>query len=156
MVSSRTVSWIENLATQENEIVQGERVSIDIGSAKDRLLESETLLFNRSLLCSFRELCASLNRRLPPEASPIRVKRVADSGEEFSVERIPLQLLFRCQVGVIQFVCDKAGELQFSGSIEARFSAFYELDWLFLGSKVSAEQVARHYLTELLQLTSSR
>ncbi len=156
-LSSRTVSWIESLVAQEIEIASGDRLSIDIVTAKESLLIQETVQFSRTLFGEFKELAGFLNRRLPANSSILRVSRLADDGAEFLVEREPLRLTFRAQSGVVNFMCEKNPnrELQFGGSIEAKFGAFYDLDWLFLGKVVSAEQVARHYLTEIVQATNS-
>jgi hypothetical protein len=41
----------------------------------------------------------------------------------------------------------------FSAVIEAQFETFDDVAWLFLGTPINAEQVARHYLTEFIQAT---
>lgn len=154
-LNSRTVSWIESLAHQEGEIAAGERNSIDITTAKETVLRDETIHFSRTLLAQFKELAGFLNRRLPADSLQISIVSLSETGDEFAVERAPLRLVFRAQMGVVQFLCEKRPnqELQYSGSIEAKFGAFYELDWIFLGSRVNAEQFAKYYLTELVQTT---
>jgi hypothetical protein len=71
----------------------------------------------------------------------------------------------RPRPGVVKLQCDKqlpsedAGpgktSMMFSGVIEGAFGTFHDVEWTFLGSRVSAEQVARHYLTEFIQLSRS-
>ncbi|MBI1861833.1 MAG: hypothetical protein HYR96_13040 [Deltaproteobacteria bacterium] len=154
-LNSRTVSWIESLAHQEGEIASGERLSIDIVIAKETVLKNETIHYVRALQAEFRELSGFLNRRLPSSSPRIHVVGLGETEEGFLIERAPLKLTFRAQMGVVQFVCERllTNELQFSGAIEAKFGPFYELEWLFLGKPVTPEPLARHYLTELLQAT---
>ena len=69
--------------------------------------------------------------------------------------------LTKAQPGVVQLQCDKLipkygtsdlkASVMFSGLIEAKFGAFHDVQWVFLGSEIGAEQVARHYLTEFIQ-----
>lgn len=154
-LSSRTMDWIESLVVQEKEILTGDRLSIDLGHAKDGLLSAETVHFVRALHCKFAELAVFVNRRLPETSCPVSVITVCEGGEEFVVERLPVRLCFKSRPGSINFSCDRiSAGLQFTGSIEARFGVFYEIDWMFLGARVTAEQIARHHLTELLQITA--
>jgi hypothetical protein len=43
--------------------------------------------------------------------------------------------------------------MMFSGLVEAKFGAFHDVEWYFLGNPIGAEQLARHYLTEFIQIS---
>ena len=43
--------------------------------------------------------------------------------------------------------------MMFSGRVEAKFGTFHDVEWYFLGNRVNAELLARHYLTEFIQVS---
>jgi hypothetical protein len=161
--SDRTIKWIENLADQELLIKAGERVSIDILSTKDEVLAVETASFVRDLLYHFDYLTRLFNGRVNQSTLQIKLQR-PDNQDSFSLVRNSLRLNISLrQPGVVQFQCDKKQSdsltsgsrvsMMFSGMVEAKFGTFHDVEWYFLGNRVSAEQVARHYLTEFIQVS---
>jgi hypothetical protein len=165
--SNRTIKWIENLADQELSIKAGERVSIDICTTRDEVLSAETATFVRELLFHLEYMVKLFNLRVSQNALQIKVQRPADASDGFLLIRNRMRLcVTRRQAGVVQIHTDKLLESQglvasktsvmSSGTIESRFGAFDDVEWIFLGSPVSAEQVARHYVTEFLQMSRGR
>jgi hypothetical protein len=161
--SDRTIKWIENLADQELLIKAGEKVSIDILNTKDEVLAVETTSFVRDLLYHFDYLTRLFNARVNQPTLQIKLVR-AESHDAFTAVRNSLRLAVSLrQPGVVQFQCDKIREgesfsasrvsMMFSGMVEAKFGTFHDVEWYFLGNRVSAEQVARHYLTEFIQVS---
>jgi len=163
--TNRSIKWIENLAAQEVLIKGGERASVDISHTKDEILEIETATFVRALYYHFQYLIRLFNFRVQQLGLEIKVARASDSIEAFSLSRNGMRLnLCRPQNGTIQLTCDKVLDddgtktgnktsMMFSGLIEAKFGAFHDVEWFFLGSRVTSEQVARHYLTEFIQVS---
>lgn len=159
--SNRTIKWIENLAEQEVLINAGEKSSIDIFTTKEEVLSVETATFIRDLYYHFDYLVRLFNFRVNQPLIQIKLLR-SDRLDNFSLSRNGMKLsLSRPQPGVVQLQCEKSltGDtsrgakmsMMFSGMIEARFGTFHDVEWYFLGSRVNAEQVARHYLTEFIQ-----
>jgi hypothetical protein len=162
--SNRTIKWIENLAEQELLIKAGEKASIDICTTKDEVLSVETATFVRDLFYHFDYLVQLFNARVNQPGLQIKLLRIGDQLEGFSVFRNKMKLLLtRPQAGIVQLQCDKLildensrpskTSVMFSGLIEAKFGTFNDVEWYFLGSRVTAEQVARHYLTEFIQVS---
>ena len=164
--SNRTIKWIENLADQERQIDAGQKVSIDILSTKEEVLNVETATFVRDLYFHFEYLAELFNAKVSSESLQLKLTRSSDQAEGFTVSRNTMRLtLTKSQPGIIQLQCDKLiredsravkVSVMFSGLIEASFGPFHDVQWLFLGSSVSAEQVARHYLTEFIQVSRFR
>jgi len=164
LTSNRTIRWIENLAEQELLIRAGEKASIDIGTTKDEVLAVETASFLRELFYQFDYLVGLFNSRVNQSALQIKLSRSGEGVDGFTFTRNKLRLVVsRPLPGVVKFQCDKqipaddAGpgkiSMMFSGVIEGAFGTFHDVEWTFLGSRVSAEQVARHYLTEFIQVS---
>ena len=163
--SHRTIKWIENLADQELRILAGESSSIDICSTKDEVLSIESASFVRDLIYLFDYLIRLFNSKVQSELQ-IKVLR-SDNPDNFVLERNQLRLaLSRPQDGVVQLQCDKLmandgqarafkTSMMFSGRVESKFGTFHDVEWYFLGSRVTAEQLARHYLTEFIQVSRS-
>jgi hypothetical protein len=165
--SNRTIKWIENLADQELLINSGERVSIDICTTKDEVLTAETAAFVRELFHHFDYLIQLFNRRVNHPSLQIKLLRYGERIDGFCLVRNQMRLaLSLSQSGAIQLKCDKMlasdgisgvkTSVMFSGLVEAEFGSFHDLEWTFLGSVVTAEQVARHHLTEFIQVSRSR
>lgn len=161
--SDRTIKWIENLAEQELLIRSGEKISIDLLTTKDEVLSVETTSFVRDLYYHFDYLTRLFNERVSQSEMQIKLMR-AERQDCLTLLRNSLRLSVSLrQPGVVQFQCDKVQDhkmdvstsvnMMFSGMVEARFGAFHDVEWFFLGNRVSAEQVARHYLTEFIQVS---
>lgn len=164
--SNRTIKWIENLAEQELLINAGQRVSIDILTTKEEVLTAETATFVRDLYYHFEYLIQLFNLRVSHPSLQIKLARNSEHLDGFSLSRNGMRLsLTKSQPGVVQLQCDKLireeesrsnrTSMMFSGLIEANFGTFHDVEWNFLGSRVAAEQVARHYLTEFIQVSRS-
>ena len=162
--SNRTIKWIENLAEQELLIKAGEKVSIDICTTKDEVLTVESATFVRDLFYHFEYLVQLFNARVNQPSLQIKLMRLGEQVDGFSLFRNKMKLvLSRPQPGVVQLQCDKLlldensrpskTSMMFSGLIEAKFGTFNDVEWYFLGSRITAEQVARHYLTEFIQVS---
>jgi hypothetical protein len=162
VTSNRTIKWIESLAEQELSIRSGERASIDLLATKDEVLSVETTSFLRELNQQFDYLVRLFDLRVNQDALKIKILKNEDILEGFTLLRNELRLLVtKPRLGVVQITCDKrlTGDsrpsVMFSGVVEAKFGIFHDVEWLFLGSQVTAEQVARHYLTEFIQVSRS-
>lgn len=164
LTSNRTIKWVENLADQELLITAGERGSIDICTTKDEVLVVETATFVRDLFFHFEYLVELFNSRVNRPPLQIKLTRQGERLEGFALSRNRHRLiLFQSQPGAVQLQCDKLigdegsrdnrTSLMFSGLIEAKFGAFHDVEWVFLGNPIGAEQVARHYLTEFIQVS---
>lgn len=166
MTSNRTIRWIENLADQEAGICRGERSFIDLCATKDDILQTETSAFVRDLKSNFEYLAELFNSRLADLTLQISVVRVEGRIPTFKLVRHGMLLsIWSPQPGSVQIRCDKVvsdetsapkTSLMMTGAIEGDFGSFHDLEWRFLGSPVTAEQVARHYLTEFIQLSRQR
>lgn len=162
MTSNRTIKWIESLAEQEVSIRSGDRVSIDLCTTKDQVLSVETATFIRDLYYHFDYLTRLFNLRVVDDGMQIKIVKLSDTAEGFQVSRAEMKLAIATgKPGVIQFSCEKRvdpthstrSSVMFSGMIEAQFGLFHEVEWSFLGNRVVPEQVARHYLTEFIQVS---
>jgi hypothetical protein len=166
--SNRTIRWIEDIAEQEVLISSGHRTSIDLGKTKDEVLSVETATFVRDLFYFVDYLVKLFNERVQQPALQIRLTRMSEKLEGFQLARNGMVLVFdSASPGVIQFRCEKASSegmglqnpsrksVMFSAVVEAGFGAFDDVEWQFLGSRISAEQLARHYLTEFIQISRS-
>jgi len=164
--STRTIKWIENLADQELLIRAGELGSIDLCTTKDQVLIVETTTFVRDLFYHFEYLTKLFNSRVNRPDLQMRLLR-SETFDQFSLTRHEMRMsLSMRQPGAVQLQCDKLVgpegpgkstkvSFMFSGMVEAKFGTFHDVEWFFLGSRVTAEQVARHYLTEFIQATRS-
>lgn len=164
--SSRTIRWIEDLAEQEILISNGQRTSIDLGKTKDQVLGVETASYVRDLFYYFDYLTRLFNERVQQTNLQIRLTRMSDKLEGFHLVRNGMTLVLdSSSPGIIQFRCEKQvgvdgmgmgpsrKSVMFSGVVEAAFGAFDDVEWQFLGSRITAEQLARHYLTEFIQVS---
>ena len=160
----RTIKWIENLAEQELSIRAGERASHDISLTKEEVLSVETVSFIRELFHHFEYMVRLFNLRVNQPTLQFKLLRNGERLDGFSIVRNGMKLVLnRTQTGLVQIQCDKliaregfAGtrsSVMFTGIVEARFGTFDDVEWHFLGNTVSAEQVARHYLTEFIQIS---
>lgn len=161
--SDKTIKWIENLAEQECLIQLGEKASLDLCNAKEEVLTNETRSFVRSLFYHFEYLIRLFNARVEVPFLKIKILAKEENFNSFSISRNRVNLVITgSQSGAIHLQCNRAdaGEagvnsVVFSGMIEARFETFHEVKWYFLDSAILPEQVARHYLTEFLQVSRS-
>jgi len=161
LTSNCTKKWIENLAEQELLIKAGERASIDICTTKEEVLTSETASFIQELFVHFENLVGLFNARVNQASLQMKLVRSPEGVEGISVARNQMRLqLTAVRPGVIQIHCHKwASEdphkpmVMFSALIESQFETFDDVAWFFLGNQITAEQVARHYLTEFIQAT---
>lgn len=160
--SSRTIKWIESLADQEKLIKAGEKASIDIGTAKDEVLTVETVSFVHDLFYHCDYLISLFNSRV--EQSELQLKLTRETAGQFQLARNGMKLhVGTPQPGVVQLQCDKMisdpvtrqnkPSMMFSGRVEAKFGTFHDVEWYFLGNRVNAELLARHYLTEFIQVS---
>ncbi len=160
MTSNRTIRWIENLAEQELSIRSGDRVSVDLCTTKDEVLSVETSTFLRAIQKHVEYLAKLFNLRVQEEALQLRLTSSSEGGDGFALLRGSMRLcVTSAKPGFIQFACDKRldsesrSSVMFSGTLEAQFGLFHEVDWSFIGNPVVPEQVARHYLTEFIQVS---
>lgn len=163
VTSNRTIKWIESLAEQEISIREGDRVSIDLCATKDEVLSVETATFIRDLYYHLDYLTRLFNLRVMEDPMQLKLAKLGENAADgFHVTRGEMRLAISSgKPGVIQFQCEKRLEVSapsrtsvmFSGMIEAQFGLFHEVDWSFLGNRVVPEQVARHYLTEFIQVS---
>lgn len=161
--SHRTIKWIENLAEQELLIRAGERVSIDICTTKEEVLSVETATFVRELFYHVDYMVQLFNLRVSQPALQIKVlKNGGDRLDGFSLARNGMRLVFTlAQPGVVSIVCEKLvpsdgltgtrSSVMSAATVEAHYGTFDDVAWQFLGSPVTAEQVARHHLTEFIR-----
>jgi len=162
VTSNRTIKWIESLAEQEVSIQSGDRLSIDLCTTKDEVLSGETSSFVRDLYYHVDYLIRLFNLRVVDEGMQLRIAKLGE-GDGFSVSRGEMRLAATStKPGVVQFACEKKLEasgggprssVMFSGTIEAQFGLFHEVEWSCLGNRVVPEQIARHYLTEFIQVS---
>lgn len=161
--TSRTIRWIESLADQENLIRAGEKVSIDLGATKQDVLAGETVSFVHDLYYHCDYLVTLFNGRVAQRELQLRLSR-GESLDHFSILRNSFALaVWTPQPGITQLQCDKSASdpvsrgakasMMFSGRVEAKFGAFHDVEWFFLGNRVNAELLARHYLTEFIQVS---
>jgi hypothetical protein len=148
----------ENLAIQEQNIHQGESSSIDLFQTQQEVLNIETQSFLSEIYFQFEYLVRLFNNRKGNTSAEICLKKKKEIPEEgFSIERNHLSLSFqKVQVGALAFECaQKDGEhgVLFSGRVEANFGSFHDVEWFYIGSRVTSEQIARHYLTEFIQMS---
>jgi hypothetical protein len=162
VTSNRTIKWIESLADQELSIHSGDRVSIDLCTTKDQVLSAETSSFVRDLYYHVDYLIGLFNLRVMNEGMQLHISKRTEENDGFQVHRGDMKLsILSSKPGMIQFQCERQLDpassprtsVMFSGSIEAEFGLFHEVEWSFLGNHVGAEQVARHYLTEFIQVS---
>lgn len=159
VTSNRTIRWIENLADQELRIQAGERGSIDISTTKEEVLAVETSTFVGDLFRHVEYLVRLFNQKVSQPGLKIKLLRDEEGSAGFRLSRNETQLVVgRPRLGVISLVCMRkltSGRptVLFSGQIEATFGSFHDLHWNFLGSEITSEQVARHYLTEYIQVS---
>lgn len=161
LTSSKTIRWIENLAQQEQSIDQGEATSFDIFQTKQDVLQVETQIFMGELYYQFEYLVRLFNSKkgYNENAEEIALKKNTDIAEEgFFIQRNDFRFSFqKAQSGAIHFRCEKQDGSQlgilFSGRVEAKFGVFNDIEWLYIGSRVTSEQISRHYLTEFIQMS---
>jgi hypothetical protein len=161
--SDKTIKWVENLAEQECLIQLGEKSSVDLCNAKDEVLTNETSTFVRSLFYHFEYLTRLFNSRVEVPFLKIKIQSKGENFNSFSISRNRINLIVTgSQMGAIHLQCVREDSGQaginsvvFSGLIEGRFETFHEVKWYFLDSSILPEQVARHYLTEFLQVSRS-
>ncbi len=169
MPSAQSLQWMESLGQQEALIHKGLRNSLDLSQTQEHVLELETTVFLRDLTAQMGELVACFNQHVVlPELRLILHRKPTPApqlpGDILWVERSGVLLaVCRMRHGVLQlqaFPWDQRDmappvrrKILFSGTLEARFSVCFSVDWYFLGNAVEAEQAARHFLTEFIQST---
>jgi len=119
------------------------------------LLESAQFL--RELRTGLETLAKLFNGQMSVDAK-IQIQSLSDSRDGFSLTRLNTRVQFESsRPGVIQVQIKRVAvenPIHLStATLEAQFGAFDEVSWLFLGEKINSEQVARHFLTELVQST---
>lgn len=155
----RTIRWIENLASQELQLTSGEVATIDLSLTKEDVLVGETVGFVRDIIYHVEYLVRLFNGRVNRGDLQIKFVRPAQKACEMFLLRHDRKLsIFTPQPGKVQFQCvklldDSRSSVLFTGMVEARFGIFHDVEWFFLRNRVSAEQVARHYLTEFIQVS---
>jgi len=161
--SDRTIRWIESLAKQEELITSGEKSALDLGMTKDEVLIGETDGFVRDVVYHLEYLVRLFNSRVNNSHIQIRLVR-ATKNQAFSLNRNKMKFtLVTPKPGKIQIQCLKImaegastvpkTSIMFSGTVEAHFGVFNDIDWQFLCQTVTSEQVAKHYLTEFIQVS---
>ncbi len=162
IASYKTVKWIEDLADQEARIRAGERASFDLCATKDEIVRLETAAFVRDLCVQFEQMVRIFNGRMGGRAESIRLLRQGDGVDSLSLTRGTSRLqVLKSPGGVISLQGEKVlgggkNQMLFQGMVEALFGPFNEVAWTFLGSPVTAEQVARHYLTDFIQMSMAQ
>lgn len=161
IASYKTVKWIEDLADQDARIRAGEKASFDLCATKDEIVRLETVAFVRDLFVQFEQMVRIFNGRIAGRSEGIRLLRQGDGVDGLALTRGTSRLQIAKGAGVIQLQGEKVltggrNQMLFQGMIEAAFGPFNEVQWTFLGSPVTAEQVARHYLTDFIQMSSDQ
>lgn len=158
--SDRSIRWIENLAEQELSISEGRSANVDICSTKEEVLLEETSHFLREIAHHLSYLSKLFNAKMEKVEFQIKVKRGSSPGDGLTLVRGDVRLHLRSQnAASVQLQCLRSDLTQgkesvlSSGLIEAQFVTFHDIEWQFLGVRVTAEQVARHYMTEFLQVS---
>ncbi len=152
------------MADQELLVQAGEKASVDLCHTKIELLNSETASFIHGLYFQFESLVHLFNERVKNPELHIKLSRTVGGLDGFSLNRNGMRLSVSTgNVGSIQLQCEKLvtevatkltkTSLMFSGLVEAKFGTFHDLEWFFLGSRILPEQLARHYLTEFIQVS---
>jgi|GEM_PF-1273798 len=160
-VTQSSLIWIESLASQQNEVSSGKRPAVELYHAKERLLAVESFTFLNELLTAFEKLREHFNAHLNAMAEDSSLKVKHESASSFSILCGEHCLnLNNSQPGTIQVQCSKGIDgnsrnrvAMFGGSLEAQSGAFYDLNWFYLGSPITADQAARYFITELIQLS---
>lgn len=161
LTSDSSIRWIESLAEQEVMISAGQRASLDITKTKEDVMAVATSGYVRQLFFQLEYLVRLFNGHVSETDLGIRVLKDGERIDRFALSRNQMSLqVSSSRPGVVQIQCDRVinegltgsrTSVLFSGLLEARFGAFDEVEWHFLGNPVMAEQVARHYLTEFIQ-----
>lgn len=163
ITSNRTIRWIENLADQESDVRRADRHFVDLGVPEDGLIESETAAFVRDLKKHFEYLVELFNSRVSESSLRIIFSETGGHPPVLKLSRHSMQLrVWTPKIGCVQIHCDKLlsepnspnrTSLMMTGTIEAEFGSFRDLEWRYLDSPVNVEQIARHYLSEFIQLS---
>lgn len=157
-ISVHSLRWVERLAEQESGVQAGERSSVDLYQVREEVLGLESAQFLRELRNALETLAKLFNAQMATDETKIRLQPLSDSGEAFSLSRLNCLIQFdSARPGVIQVQTKRIAVENpihlATATLEAQFGAFDEVSWLFLGEKINSEQVARHFLTELVQNT---
>lgn len=163
MISDSSIKWIENLAEQEGMIFAGQLPALDISRTRDEVLTVATSVFMRELRAQSIALAKLFNSRMKEPSLGISWGMIADRPDCFFLARNSVRLVITSSSpGYIQIQCEKPSldsssrsSVIFSGCVEARFSSFDEVNWVFLEKPINVEQVVRYYLTEFLQSSRS-
>lgn len=158
LTSDRSIRWIENLADQERSISEGRSSSVDICSTKEEVLLEETAGFLREIAHHLIYFAKLFNAKIDVPQLRVKVQKGNTAAEGVTLSRDGVRLFARSQTAAsVQLQClrieDSTESVLSSGLIEANFASFHDIEWQFLGARVTAEQVARHYMTEFLQVS---
>ncbi len=157
-ISVHSLRWVERLAEQESGVQAGERSQLDLYQVKEEVLLLESAQFLRELRTALETLAKLFNGQMLSVDTKIQIQNISDSKEGFALTRLTTRMQFESsRPGVIQVQTKRVAvenPIHLStATLEAQFGAFDEVNWLFLGEKITSEQVARHFLTELVQST---
>jgi len=156
-ISVHSLRWVERLAEQESGVQAGERSQLDLYQVREEVLLLESTQFLRELRTALETLTKLFNGQMQPDAI-IHIQNIPESKEGFSLTRLTTRVQFEsARPGVIQVQTKRVAVENpihlATATLEAQFGPFDEVSWLFLGEKITSEQVARHFLTELVQST---
>ncbi len=157
-ISVHSLRWVERLAEQESGVQAGERSQVDLFQVREEVLLLESSQFLRELRTAFETLGKLFNEQMFSEEAKIQIQPTSETRDGFSLLRLNIRIQFEsARPGVIQVQIKRVAvenPIHLStATLEAQFGTFDEVTWLFLGEKINSEQVARHFLTELVQNT---
>jgi len=157
-ISVHSLRWVERLAEQESGVQAGERSQLDLYQVREEVLLLESAQFLRELRTALETLTKLFNGQMLSAETKIHIQSIPESKEGFSLTRLTTRIQFEsARPGVIQVQTKRVAVENpihlATATLEASFGAFDEVNWLFLGEKITSEQVARHFLTELVQST---
>jgi len=164
-------SWLHALAKSELH-ADAERI-LQWGSSFDpqQLVEESTVVFLAELRDFFQEYVRSFNPHSENGArfQEVKVYTIAQTASDFMLFRNQIKLIFSnpahgvIQIAYAQHVRNrlsvngqeavpelKSGQPQ---ELTAQLGPFRDVFWSFQGEKVSAEQVAKFYFVEFVQIT---
>ncbi len=157
-ISVHSLRWVERLAEQESGVQAGERSQVDLYQVREDVLQLESSQFLKELRTTLETLSTLFNQQMAADETKIQLQSLSESRDGFYLSRLNIRIQIEsARPGVIQVQTKRIAvenPIHLStATLEANFGAFDEVTWLFLGEKINSEQVARHFLTELVQNT---
>lgn len=151
--SDRSIRWIENLAEQEALLGQSDG-AYDLCSTRDEILLSETVNFLNELRYHLEFMVRLFNGKINGDRNLVKISKSPSPFDGFSLIRNNIE----CRIGskksgAVHLNCARSESVLTTALVEASFSSFHDVEWVFLGEKVTSEKIARHFLTEFLQLS---